>query len=345
MKVLHTGDIHLREHNDERWEALGEIGKLIRDAGVDVVVIAGDLFDSEDSANVLYPRLRGVFEGWGIPVLILPGNHDAGFYSEKIDMGENVKVFHDIEGVDIEGTKFIGLPYRDVSCKEAFDLLMRAVSLKGEGVNILIYHGELAGWWSKGDWGDEQGSMPLELSFFRGLGIDYVLAGHFHSRYSVKPLPDGGFFVYPGSPVSVSVKEEGERGVNLFEVGKEPSFYVLPTFHYRKVEVRLGGGDVHPLDVIKSAIGGLPLYCHCRLYLSGWIDGARWQMDEKTLFEEIRGLGVEIVENSVRDIRTLREGGIFAKVVKKLKERGVEESRLGEMAEILLSAIIRGEKR
>jgi len=55
MKILHTADIHLKEYNDERWEALQELINIGRKEKIDVLVISGDLFDRNTNAESLRP--------------------------------------------------------------------------------------------------------------------------------------------------------------------------------------------------------------------------------------------------------------------------------------------------
>ncbi|MCB0277342.1 MAG: metallophosphoesterase, partial [Calditrichaeota bacterium] len=46
MKILHTADVHIREKDDERWQALAHLLELGKAHQINVLVIAGDLFDS-----------------------------------------------------------------------------------------------------------------------------------------------------------------------------------------------------------------------------------------------------------------------------------------------------------
>ncbi len=79
--------------------------------------------------------------------------------------------------------------------------------------------------------------MPTRLSWFADLGLSYVLGGHFHSTFTIRTFGDGGFFVYPGSPVSVTKKETGQRAVNLFQTGSAPVQFYLDTAHYVDEEI------------------------------------------------------------------------------------------------------------
>ena len=46
MKVLHTADVHLKEVEDERWNALIHLVDISKKEDVDYFIISGDLFDN-----------------------------------------------------------------------------------------------------------------------------------------------------------------------------------------------------------------------------------------------------------------------------------------------------------
>src|SRR5690242_2705260 len=85
MRLLHTGDWHVgktlsrRSRIDEAREVLGEIAELSSAEGVDVVALAGDVFDqlspSPDAEAVVYDALLDL-ERREIPVVLIAGNHD-----------------------------------------------------------------------------------------------------------------------------------------------------------------------------------------------------------------------------------------------------------------------------
>jgi len=53
MKVLHTSDIHLKEYNDDRWNALISLLETAKKESIDLFVISGDLFDKNVNAEFL----------------------------------------------------------------------------------------------------------------------------------------------------------------------------------------------------------------------------------------------------------------------------------------------------
>ncbi|MGH9212605.1 MAG: metallophosphoesterase family protein [Acidimicrobiales bacterium] len=86
MRLLHTSDWHVgkairgRSRAAEHTEVLAEIAALADDTSADVVVVAGDLFDtaapSAESERIVYQALVRLAAG-GRPVVVIAGNHDS----------------------------------------------------------------------------------------------------------------------------------------------------------------------------------------------------------------------------------------------------------------------------
>lgn len=85
MRLLHTGDWHVgktlarQSRIDESRLVLAEVAEIAGSEQVDVVVVAGDVFDhlspSADAEGVVYDALLD-FERRKIPVVLIAGNHD-----------------------------------------------------------------------------------------------------------------------------------------------------------------------------------------------------------------------------------------------------------------------------
>lgn len=84
MKFLHTSDWHVgrtirgRSRADEHRAVLAEITGIAADEGVDLVLVAGDLFDvsspSAEAERIVYEALLSLANV--APVLVVAGNHD-----------------------------------------------------------------------------------------------------------------------------------------------------------------------------------------------------------------------------------------------------------------------------
>jgi len=209
MKVVHTADIHLKIPQDERWYALEEIVKVAEEEKAELLVISGDLFDKDVDAERLRPALRKVFSKTNFLTVVIPGNHDRGSYTEGLYFGENFYIIRDLrQPLEYKDVRIWGFPFEPIGAEEVFYKLYELKGhIKKDKKNLLLIHCELLNMVSsKEGYGDEvdRGYMPVKLSYFKQLDFDYVLAGHFHSRFDVLEFKEKGFFVYPGSPVSIT---------------------------------------------------------------------------------------------------------------------------------------------
>src|SRR5262249_27337735 len=80
--VVHSSDLHIdhdytaRLHGGDGTAGLAGVLAAARDAGADVVVLAGDTFDSHRLPASLLARAAEVIAAAALPVVLLPGNHD-----------------------------------------------------------------------------------------------------------------------------------------------------------------------------------------------------------------------------------------------------------------------------
>ena len=135
MKILHTSDWHIGRtfhgHStlDHLAGVLGELVANVAERKVDVVVVAGDIFDSATPAaenyRVLTQALRGIREA-GAAVIMTSGNHDSatrlGFQSEFAQlagihiMTRQEQHIEPITLTDEHGpVHFYGIPYLEPS--------------------------------------------------------------------------------------------------------------------------------------------------------------------------------------------------------------------------------------
>jgi len=77
LRILHTSDLHLDLPGDQACECLeAVVGLAIRDK-VDMVIIAGDLFDHNRVNDELASFAVGQLQRLPMATIILPGNHDC----------------------------------------------------------------------------------------------------------------------------------------------------------------------------------------------------------------------------------------------------------------------------
>ncbi|MGI6365981.1 MAG: metallophosphoesterase [Bacillota bacterium] len=62
MKILHTADVHLHTQYPQRMEALRRVLDLGRQENIDLMLIAGDLFDDHQQAEIPAQRSAQTFQ-------------------------------------------------------------------------------------------------------------------------------------------------------------------------------------------------------------------------------------------------------------------------------------------
>jgi DNA repair protein SbcD/Mre11 len=93
MRLLHTADWHVgkairgRSRLAESAAALAEVTGIAVDEGVDAVLVAGDVYDQRATAPeadaIVFETFVRLSEA-GIPVVVIPGNHDSALRFEAL---------------------------------------------------------------------------------------------------------------------------------------------------------------------------------------------------------------------------------------------------------------------
>lgn len=250
MKFIHTSDWHIGRqfHNvsllEDQRHVLNQLIEHIEQEAVDAVVIAGDIYDRSvppaAAVELLDDVLNKICAELGVPVLLIPGNHDSAerlrFASRQLRQA-GVHIFGELsqtnQPVTIRGTSidinFYGIPYNDPeSVRNHFGvsvsthdeahryLVEQIISNKSDdSVNILISHCFIDGW----DESDSERPLSIggadRISYEAFTAFDYVALGHLHS-----PQHKGEQHIrYSGSILKYSFSEQNQRkGVTLVEM-------------------------------------------------------------------------------------------------------------------------------
>jgi exonuclease SbcD len=352
MKILHTADIHLREYGDDRWKTLQKLIEIGKQEKVEIFVISGDLFDRDIDAETLRPKIREILSNTGFKIILLPGNHDSESYVSGMYFGEDVFILTNVnEPFEYEDLRIWGLPFEPVEGEKILSKLrLLASNLATDKKNILLYHGELIdAFFSRRDFGDEDEGgkryMPVRLSYFKDLNIQYVLAGHFHSKFDIRKLGNERYFVYPGSPISITEAEIGQRGVNIFEVGGPPKEYLLDTPHFEEVSIEFDPfGEKNPVEIVKERLEKVHPQAIIILTTKGYIDGERIGISESELVKQMEEITKEKAVKSLRlefsDIHTILQDDLFKNFVSKLEQRNYGEEKNKQLRDLAIRGMI-----
>lgn len=350
MKILHTADIHLREYDDDRWKTLQKLIEIGKQEKVEIFVISGDLFDKGIDAETLRPKIREVFSNNVFKIVLVPGNHDSESYKRGMYFGGDTVILTNLnEPFEYKDLKIWGLPFEPIEGEKILNQLhLLASNLATDKRNILLYHGELLDtFFSRRDFGDEgEGRyMPVKLAYFKDLNIDYVLAGHFHSKFDVRKLENGGYFVYPGSPISITKGEIGQRKVNIFEVGNPPKEYLLNTPHFEEVGIEFDPFlDKNPVKIVKEHLERVHPKASVILTIKGYINSEKIRISESELVKQMREItkGKCVKEPSFEfsDIHIILEDDLFINFMNKLGQYNYDEERKKQLRDLAIRAMM-----
>lgn len=227
VKILHCSDLHIgaaesflgTRSDNRRAETLITFEKIInivKENSVDVLLIAGDLFNSNSVEKAFADR---VFECFAeIPdtkIVFAAGNHDPLNYEspfKKYSLPQNLYVLDTVDSY-IEFTDLNTRIYGK-SFKEVYMRGQPRFSLETDNsfINIMCIHGEL-----KSDLGSNYNSITSE--FIENSGMDYIALGHVHKCTDIGKIGNT-YLAYCGCPEGQGFDELGEKGVYLGKVSK-----------------------------------------------------------------------------------------------------------------------------
>jgi len=351
MKILHTADLHLTGKHPERWQALEKIITLGLQHSIQALVISGDLFDQDVEAENLRVQFREIIGAADFHTVILPGNHDYKAYRSGLYFGNQVSIISRWDQpVHLGDITIWGLPYSKITRIKLINQLLEMSEMMAEDrFNVLLYHGELLdAFFTRHDLGDEgeQRYMPAKLSDFAPLPVQYVLAGHFHSRYASWPIPGRGQFIYSGSPVSITSKEVGKRAVSLVSLEDHPVELTIETVYYHDLTISFDPfSAIHPLEVFKQQLQGLDVNARLKLTVNGFYNGYQWGLSEieltKRLQEELSAYDTCETVFAFIDIQQVMEDELYKKYLHKLNGREYTAQEKDDIEQMVISAFRR----
>ncbi len=350
VKILHTSDLHLLRERDERWQAFEYILDLAEKEEVDLLVISGDLFDRSSASQRLRPALRQLLSDTSFYTVIIEGNHDQGALREGFYFGDRVVVLTNLQRpFAYRDVRLFGSSFSSSSPEAFLESLYRCAHLfTPDKINILLLHCELLDMVpSLREFGDEGDSryLPVKLRFFKGLNINYVLAGHFHTNFLSEEFERGSWFVYPGSPVSITKRETGPRAVNIFVAGEKPEKRTIPTPYYHPIHITLDPSQrKDPIDEIKEELSRLPSYARLLLTVDGYFNSEKLGLSEKELAERIKAALDSRVDSQdlrleFRDVKHVFDSELFQRFLEKARHKGYSNDELERMKALMIKAM------
>ena len=246
LKFIHAADFHLdsafaalppRQAAARRRESRELPRRLANYAdqnGIDLVLLAGDLFDSAASYRDTAESLSAALGQMNAQVYIAPGNHDwygPGSPYLTVRWPENVHIFTQPQltamawlekNLVIHGAAFTG--------PEQPEGFLSGFTAPADGkIHIGLLHGEIDPAEARYD--------PIRREEIAASGLAYLALGHIHKR--MEPMTYGkALCAWPGCPEGRGFDELGEKGFytgTIADDGKV-SFAFVP-FARRRYEI------------------------------------------------------------------------------------------------------------
>jgi DNA repair exonuclease SbcCD nuclease subunit len=212
MKIAVTADAHLstRDAHPERYRALEDVFKRTDEAGIEHLIIAGDLFN-EDSQN--YSEFESICRDHPtVEVHIIPGNHDPDI-SKKSITGKNVHIYTEPQILEIDSLTFLFVPYeKNAKMGEKIAQLEDAIDGKEW---VLVGHGNFYGGVKERNPLEPGTYMPLSRKDLGRFKPRKVFLGHIH-----KPHSPHDHVHYVGSPCGQDISETGHRRFLVYDTTK-----------------------------------------------------------------------------------------------------------------------------
>ena len=358
-KILHVGDIHLdspfslfdvEKSQARRQELRGTFSTIMMYAKMkeaDLVIIAGDLFDSEFVTKETMKFIVSQFASLpSCRFVITPGNHDPATAKSaylKTQFPENVYVFksENVEKISFDdiGTDVYGFAY--VEEKYERNPLETKPELDNSKINIFVAHTDITN--------RNSTYCPMKEWDFAVCGFDYAALGHIHAGGEIEKTGDT-YYAYSGCPEGRSFDECGIKGGIFMEAEKKEGVFTArferPRFckkRYEKLEVDVSGkaSREEALAAIKKAVceNGYGKDTLLRVKLCGVVSQEA-SFEAASISENDIGVFYLETEDATRPLLNYDElqndisikGAVFRELLPGLKSRDENERKIAAMA-------------
>lgn len=217
-----------------RIDAISALGKLAEENGAQFIIVAGDVFESNQLSRQTLMRAIDALEALSVPIFLLPGNHDPLDASSIFATREfgatsaHIIVLTDMEPIPVPGVphvEVVGAPWRTKHpssdlCRELAESLQPA-----DGVlRVAVAHGQV-------DTLAPDQSRPeiIDLAQVE----EAINAGKFHylglgDRHSLTEIGKTGSVHYSGAPVATAFDEIDPNKAMLVELESAGGCHIEP---------------------------------------------------------------------------------------------------------------------
>ncbi len=315
----------------QRFEVIRTIARVAREREVDAVVVAGDVLDDNAVGEDSLQRARDALAAFApIPVLLLPGNHDAATPDcalRRLRAGDHVHALLDDAPFALPHARFHPCPLRR---RHERDDPSRALPKRAPGDPILvaIAHGALIDF--------TEGLESKNVIDWRAVlakGYDYLALGDWHGTLSFDPR-----VFYSGAPEATRFKEKRPGNVLLVEIeapGAVPRTQEVAVARTRWIERAFDLTEDADVDAVARFLAelGEPSMTLVSVTVRGHVSlGARAKLDEIVAEARSTLMHVRLDDGGLHDrpsdedLRTLAAEGFVGRAAETLRQRGTREA-------------------
>ena len=217
-----------------RIDAIATLGKLAIEHDAQFIIVAGDVFESNQLSRQTLMRTLDALESLPVPIFLLPGNHDpldgaSIFATPEFDAtGDHIIVLKDMQPVavpGVAGVEVVGAPWRTKHpSSDLCNDMAQALEPASDTIRIAVAHGQV-------DTLSPDASRPEIINLARV--EQAVAAGKFHylglgDRHSVTEVGNTGRVRYSGAPVATAFDEVDPNKALLVQLQREGDCTVEP---------------------------------------------------------------------------------------------------------------------
>jgi DNA repair exonuclease SbcCD nuclease subunit len=226
----------------ERLLAVRRMAGAVAESGASFVLVAGDLFDSSQAAKPTVSAACAAIGSLGVPVLVIPGNHDHGgpgsiweqdfFLREREQLAPNLRILLEPAPVILADAIIFPAPLlRRHDPGDPTAWIRQALddpALPSDLPRIALAHGTIQGFGAEQDDDGESAAAANWIDLSRLPGeLDFIALGDWHGTKQVGPKA-----WYSGTPeIDRFPKGEGNDPGNLLRVtaarGRTPLVTIL----------------------------------------------------------------------------------------------------------------------
>lgn len=296
MRILHAADLHLDSafaglaeekaalFRQESRDILRRMVDWANDHAVDVMLLSGDLFDSDRMYSQTARTLAQALARFRGRIFVSPGNHD--FYApgsgyDAVDWPENVHIFTSRRPQTVLlrslNASVTGAAFTSAEEWEPFD----GASFSGGDapIRLGVLHGEVTRGESK-----YRAIPPAEIE---KTNLTYLALGHVHRCAGVQRAGNTAY-AYPGCLPGRGFDETGDKGFLYGEITPEKvELEFIPFAPRRYQSVTADITDRDPADAVRQALDPDCGQDICRVLLTG---SRRENFSLSALTSELSGL-------------------------------------------------------